>query len=64
MAKTMISSRAEGAQGNWFQAHPLSLRQAIEHDEEHHVPPLAPLSITGLAVLASVAIAARPEASR
>lgn len=31
-------------------------------DPEHQAPPLAPLSITGLALLASVAIAARKRA--
>lgn len=31
-------------------------------DHDHHAPPLAPLSITGFAVLASVAIAARKRA--
>ncbi len=35
-----------------------------EHGGEHHAPPLAPLSIMGLAVLASMAIAARSRVSR
>ena len=42
----------------------VQLEPADDPDEEHRAPPLAPLSIMGLAVLASMAIAARPRTSR